>query len=170
MLKILLPKKFKPPALILKKDVWNNSHLFISTFRHTHFLSFLGWIHLPNHEFELLPSKMFSICVPCKHYMLCTSLHISVHLMIVRFPGHRNMCDTWPFWFAWIRTLVRFWNATILQRSASHPLICLFVCLVLCFIPFWPQYLHITSSISCSINPHQPVVNSFITDIQLSFS
>ena len=87
------------------------------------------------HEFELLPSKMYSICVPCKYCMFCTSLHISVHLMIVRFPRHRNLCDTWPFWFAWSKTLVRFWKGDylaplcILPRSASYPLICSFVCL-----------------------------------------
>ena len=42
--KTLLPKKFKPPALILKKDVWNNSHLFTSTFGQSCLLSCLRWI------------------------------------------------------------------------------------------------------------------------------
>ena len=60
----------------------------------------------------------------CAH--LC--IFFFVHLMIARFPGHRNLCDIWPFWFAWIRTLVRFWKCDYPSKkcisSAS-----LFVCL-----------------------------------------
>ena len=33
--KTFLPKKFKPPALTLKKDIWNNSHLFTSRYFRT---------------------------------------------------------------------------------------------------------------------------------------